>query len=196
MHDVQESGEGRGLLVDGPQNWFGQYLAANIPGWTALSSNSAYYQPRYLLDSGRLYFNTSQALVPQDVNGSQQDVYQYEPSGIEGPGGGTACDETSETYAESALGCISLISSAGPKESVFEDASESGNDVFFDTAARLSLLDTPEPTFDMYDASVCGQPGTQSCVPTPLPPKKNATKRRAAAATAEAKSVAPGRRSH
>jgi hypothetical protein len=173
VHDVRNSGEGIGLAVDGAQNWFGLYLAANIPGWTALSSNSAYYQPRYLLNSGRLYFNTSQALVPQDVNGSQQDVYQYEPSGTEGAGGSTVCDETSDTYAESALGCISLISSGrDPKESVFEDASETGNDVFFDTAARLSLLDTAVPTFDMYDAAVCGQPGTESCVPTPLPPEE------------------------
>jgi hypothetical protein len=173
VHDIRNSGEGVGLAVDGPQNWFGQYLAANIPGWTALSSDNAYYQPRYLLNNGRLYFNTSQALVPQDVNGSQQDVYQYEPSGIEGPGGSKLCDEESETYAESALGCISLISSGrDPKESVFEDASETGNDVFFDTAARLSLLDSPEPGYDMYDAAVCGQPGTASCVPSPPPPEE------------------------
>jgi hypothetical protein len=173
VHDVRNSGEGVGLAVDGPQNWFGQYLAANIPGWTALSSNSAYYQPRYLLNSGRLYFNTSQALVPQDVNGSQQDVYQYEPSGSKGPGGSTVCEEASETFAESANGCISLISSGrDPKESVFEDASETGNDVFFDTAARLSGLDSIEPTYDLYDAAVCGQPGTQSCVPTPPPPEE------------------------
>ena len=35
---------------------------------------------RYLSNSGRLFFDSADALVPQDVNG-KEDVYEYEPPG-------------------------------------------------------------------------------------------------------------------
>jgi hypothetical protein len=59
-----------------------------------------------------------------------------------------------------------LSSGRDSRESAFLDASESGNDVFFVTAGRLAPIDA-DSNFDVYDAAVCGQPGTQSCVPPP-----------------------------
>jgi hypothetical protein len=53
-------------------------------------------------------------------------------------------------------GCVSLMSSGTDGQpSVFMDASETGDDVFFVTFARLSALDT-DSVVDVYDARVNG----------------------------------------
>ena len=58
----------------------------------------------------------------------------------------------------SAGGCVSLISGGNSAaESAFLDASASGNDVFFVTACPLVRRDK-DTSYDVYDASVCGQP--------------------------------------
>ncbi len=139
-----------------------QWLAAYVPGWT-----SAYYQSRYLSDSGRLFFNSSDALVPQDTNNAE-DVYEYEPpEGPEAPAGDT-CTVGSSTYGPRSGGCVGLISSGtSPEESAFLDASESGEDVFFLTSARLSSLDV-DSAFDVYDAHECTT--ASPCPPPPGPP--------------------------
>ena len=126
-----------------------QWLAANVPGWTSYKSEHALYQSRYLSDGGRLFFNSSDDLVPQATN-SAEDVYEYEP-----PGEGS-CSAASATFAEASDGCVGLISSGTSKEeSAFLDASESGDDVFFLTYARLSTRDT-DTALDVYDARVGG----------------------------------------
>ena len=133
------------------------WIAANLPAWSAYSGeNGVLYQSRYLSDSGRLFFNSSDALVPQDSNGTE-DVYQYEPpaGGEEAPPGDT-CALSSPTYSPASQGCVSLISSgASAEQSAFLDASESGDDVFFLTAAQLSRRDT-DTALDVYDARVGG----------------------------------------
>ncbi len=68
-------------LVDYAQTWQDRWLAGNIPGWTTKDLSNAIYQSRYLSNSGRLFFNSSDALVPADVNG-KEDVYEYEPAGV------------------------------------------------------------------------------------------------------------------
>jgi hypothetical protein len=107
------------------------------------------YQPRTLSDSGRLFFNSTDDLVAQDSNGGE-DVYEFEPPGV-----GT-CKESVATFVSRAGGCVGLISSgASEKESLFLDASESGDDVFFLTTAKLSPLDN-DSAYDVYDARVDG----------------------------------------
>ncbi|MCW2989066.1 MAG: hypothetical protein JWM24_2004 [Solirubrobacterales bacterium] len=147
------SGENLPLVAGGTSFADTAWLAANIPGWTGHEVSRALYQPRYLSDSGRLFFNSSDALVPQDSNG-QEDVYTYEP-----PQGGEAepsedtCTESSPTYNPATQGCVSLISSGASKEnSAFIDASESGTDVFFLTAARLDPGRDADTSLDVYDA--------------------------------------------
>jgi hypothetical protein len=123
-------------------------IAARIPGWTAFKTGGAVYQSRYLSDSGRLFFDSNDALVPQDIN-KNEDVYEYEPAGV------GSCTASSVTYAGSSGGCVGLISSGTARgESSFLDASEDGNDVFFLTTEKLTVNDVDTST-DVYDAHVC-----------------------------------------
>jgi hypothetical protein len=165
VHDIQESGEGRGLLVDRPEVWtpeseegFDHWLAGSVPGWTPLNSNEALYQSHYLTNEGRLFFNSPDALVRQASNG-KEDVYEYEPTGVGGCG-------TLQSEANAERGCVALISSgSSQQESTFLDASENGSDVFFLTSEKLSPQD-PDGAFDVYDARVCDGPGAEEPCPS------------------------------
>ncbi len=88
---------------------------------------------RHLLtDAGQVFFETYEALVPSDTNG-QVDVYEYEN------------------------GQPSLISSGtSSSESILEDASESGDDVFFRSSQALVAQDNQEGQVVIYDARVGG----------------------------------------
>lgn len=156
-----------GLLVKYPWGSLGggiyQGLAANIPAWTPMSPSKLRYQSRALSDGGRLFFNSNDALVPQDVNGTW-DVYEYEPPGV------GSCSTSSATFSERSDGCVDLVSSGtSAEESVFMDASADGSDVFFLTEAKLSASDF-DTALDVYDAHECT--AAAPCFPTaaPLPP--------------------------
>jgi DNA-binding beta-propeller fold protein YncE len=157
------NGEGgsEGLLVDRINAWWARqedhWLAANLPGWTNIDETTAAYQSRYLSNSGRLFFNSPDALVPavreevQAGKTSKEKVYEYEPGGV------GSC--------ERAGGCIQLISSSDAEnESAFLDASGSGDDVFFVTAEPLAPQD-PDHEYDVYDAHVCN--AAAPCLPPP-----------------------------
>ncbi len=181
--DTQESGEGLGLLVDRPHTWSTEvkgvdhWLAASIPGWVTTSINGAVYEPRYLSDSGRLFFDSADALSPrvtaktrmervdeQEAEVGVENVYQYEP-----PGTGS-CTGSSVTFSEAAGGCVNLISSGtSSHESDFLDASVSGNDVFILTSAALvpQDLDTADV---VYDAHVCEAASPCPQAPSTPPP--------------------------
>lgn len=168
---------GEGGITGGDRVWpVDQWLAANIPGWTPYAGGSALYQSRFLSDSGRLFFNSADALEPQDTNGNE-DVYEYEPSST-----GT-CTLASSTFEQASNGCVGLISSgSSPEESAFLDASESGSDVFFLTSAKLAQSDF-DTSRDVYDAHQCT--ATSPCTPGPqaqLPACTNAEACRAAPA--------------
>jgi hypothetical protein len=166
VYDNLNSGEGLSLLVDRTENWNEHWLAGSLPAWTLDygKETSATYQSRYLSNSGRLFFNSADALVPQvtvssrneEVNGAQQsvgveNVYEYEPEGV------GSC--------QSSGGCVGLISSGtSGQESAFLDASETGNDVFFLTAAPLVSEDN-DKAFDIYDARVCSE--ASPCLSSP-----------------------------
>jgi hypothetical protein len=156
VFDTETVGEGLGLLVDRPETWHGHWLAGSIPGWSSDVTGGqphALYQPRYLTDSGRLFFDSPDALVPADKNG-KEDAYEYEPQGV------GSCSYSG--------GCLGLISSGtSSRESAFLDASENGNDVFFLTAAQLVPADT-DNAFDIYDAHVCSE--SSPCSASKLPP--------------------------
>ncbi len=149
-------------------------LAASLPTWTTYNAvpARALYQSRYLSDNGRTFFNSSDALVPKDVNGVG-DVYEFEPPGV------GDCAVTSVTYSALSGGCVNLVSSGSAgEESGFLDASETGGrdaeghegggDVFFSTVARLSPADFDSST-DVYDAHECSRTGP-CLAPPPVPP--------------------------
>ncbi len=154
VHDLGIStAEGVGLLVDRDDTWAeaskeedsAHWLAGSIPGWTALDDLTAIYQSRYLSNSGRLFFDSPDHLVP-GATGEKEKVYEYEPRGV------GKCDGGGD--------CVALISAGASapdvteRESVFLDASANGNDVFFLTAEKLVSQDA-DSNFDVYDAHVC-----------------------------------------
>ena len=144
------------------------WLAAILPSWTSIGGTKAIYQSRFLLNSGQLFFDSSDALVPADADG-QVDVYEYRPAGEECDSSKQSTSLVYETQAGGA-GCVSLISSGtSAQESVFLDASENGSDVFLLTSSQLAQQDTDE-SFDVYDAHVC-----TGASPCPAPPAGAAT---------------------
>ncbi len=109
-------------------------------------------QPRYLTNSGRLYFDTQNSLSPADTNGNVEDVYQFEP-GEQG-----TCNQ--------AGGCVSLISSGrGAVDSNFLAIDERGENVFFTSRDQLVPTDTDE-LIDLYDARVKGGFADESELPS------------------------------
>lgn len=89
---------------------------------------------RALSDAGnRVFFNTDEALVPEDTNGAI-DVYEYDVP-------------TGEAH---------LISGGiDPAPSYLMDSSADGSDVFFATRAQLADWDDDQ-AYDLYDARVDG----------------------------------------
>src|SRR4029077_12952516 len=82
-------------------------------------------------DGGRVFFESSVALLPRDTNGVQ-DVYEWEQQGV------GSCQGSSESFSAASGGCLYLISSGrSPEASFFADASANGNDVFFFTDQPL-----------------------------------------------------------
>ncbi|HEY5194002.1 MAG TPA: hypothetical protein VIJ39_09065 [Solirubrobacteraceae bacterium] len=156
----KEAFENAGDSSNALSSW---WVAAGVPHWTRFSGEGTLYQPRYLSDSGRLFFNSSEGLVPNDVNGTI-DVYEYEPPGV------GDCTQASATYGQRSGGCVGLISSgSSPEESTFLDASGRGEDVFFLTLAKLVAQDYDQ-AIDVYDAHECS--AVAPCFPAPpvLPP--------------------------
>jgi len=113
-------------------------------------------RPRYLSDSGQVFFSTAEALVEGDTNGVL-DTYE--------------CDPTT--------GKASLLSTGTGKDpSTFADASQSGADVFIVTRQRLVHADSDD-LVDLYDvrdgsslpAEVIEQPASEcegdGCQPPP-----------------------------
>jgi hypothetical protein len=93
----------------------------------------------------RVYFETTEALVPRDVNGVL-DVYEWEA-----PGSGT-CTADSSAYSTQDEGCVDLISSgSGDHASFFADASSDGSSVFFFTSQPLVRQDE-DSLVDVYGA--------------------------------------------
>jgi hypothetical protein len=98
-------------------------------------------------NGSRVFFDTRSALVPQATNG-RRDVYEWEN------------------------GAVYLISSgSATTNSYYLDNSESGDDVFFATAAQLVPGDTDD-VYDVYDARV-PRAGDAS-PPAPAPCKASA----------------------
>ncbi|HET7443600.1 MAG TPA: fibronectin type III domain-containing protein, partial [Solirubrobacterales bacterium] len=119
---------------------------------TELHAEAALPQPRYLTDSGRLYFDSRDALSALDTNNGVEDVYQFEPQGV------GSC--------VTAGGCVSLISSGSDAyDANFLTMDASGGNVFFTTRNQLLPADVDQ-LIDLYDARV----GGGIAEPEPQPP--------------------------
>ena len=131
--------------------WQDRLVAASLPEAFEANFAISLYRPRAVLDNGRTFFNAIDPLVAADSNG-EWDVYQYEPTGV-----GDCTNATSGgSLVRSAGGCVGLISSGtAEEEAAFLDASATGDDAFFLTSAKLSVLDEDQEV-DVYDARVDG----------------------------------------
>jgi hypothetical protein len=110
------------------------HLFETVKGW-----ESSTVQQRYLLDDGRLFFDSEDALLPEATDG-KRNVYEYEPEGV----GGCA--------SSGAGSCLYLISTGTSSQgSSFLDAGADGRDVFFLTREQLVPQDGDE-AIDVYDA--------------------------------------------
>jgi hypothetical protein len=99
------------------------------------------YLPRWMsADGDRVFFDTAEALAPQDTNG-EVDVYEWERAGT------GSCRHST--------GCIYLLSGGtSPDNSYFADAGETGDDVFIISRAALVPQEEENETFAVYDARV------------------------------------------
>ena len=137
------------------------HLAGNL-SITGAPERNAFLTRNLSEDGSRVFFQTQEALLPQDTNG-QTDVYEWEREGV---GGSDGCSRSSASFSERSGGCLYLIStgeSASP--SYFGDASADGSDVFFFTRQSLVGQDQDEND-DLYDARVEGGIAAQN----PSPP--------------------------
>jgi hypothetical protein len=106
-------------------------------------------------DGSRVFFQTKEALVPQDTN-EQANVYEWEREGL------GSCERNSASFSESNEGCLYLISTGqSAQPSYFGDASANGDDVFFFTRRSLVGQDRDE-NYDVYDARVDGGIASQN----------------------------------
>jgi hypothetical protein len=137
--------------VDTQGMWAERWVAATLPEARTEDFGDSFYRPRSVLENGRVFFNSYDSLVSADSN-NEWDVYQYEPTST----GSCTAASRGPALARLPAGCVSLISSGtGDEEAAFLDASASGDDVFFLTAAALSALDEDD-LYDAYDARVGG----------------------------------------
>jgi hypothetical protein len=114
-------------------------------------------------DGNRVFFDSPDALVPEDVNGVA-DPYEWEAVGT-----GSCVTGNADG------GCLSLLSTGtDPRPSFFGDASKSGEDVFIFTNQSLVPADRDELT-DAYDVKVDGGLSSQNSLP-PLPCRGDACK--------------------
>jgi hypothetical protein len=169
---------------------------ASVPGWPGTYESEAnfeaYYQPRYLSDEGRLFFNSPDPLVPLDVS-KQSEVYEYEPEGTGNcaPARNTGSSiyqparafEVEGQRGEAGAGCVALISTGTAAEgSQFLEAAEGsgegehgepgstgGRDVFFLTTEKVLPQDV-DTAPDVYDAHECTSASPCISVATPPPP--------------------------
>lgn len=125
--------------------------------------------PPFISDDGsRAVFETTEALVPQDVNGTE-DVYEWVRVGSDG------CTTASDRYSEVIEGCVYLLSSGLGKEvpnnkgtvdgTHLVGASENLQDVYILTSE--SLLPGVDSASKLYDVRVDGgfpyAPPTRGC---------------------------------
>lgn len=111
--------------------------APQTSGYTSF----VYLLPRTVIDTGQVFFDTREALVPADTNGVN-DVYEYEDGQPRLLSGGT-----------------------DPADSLFLDATPDGSNVFFGTRQQLAAGDG-DGAYDVYDARVGGgfpQPPVTAC---------------------------------
>jgi hypothetical protein len=144
----------------------------NFPGLSPPIQTEGVASRNFSADGSRAFFETTEALSPEDINGAAGcqlterfpaclDVYEWEAPGV------GSCEEGGAAYSALNKGCLFLVSTGKSKfPSLFGDASQSGNDVFFFTRDGLVGQDGDELQ-DVYDVRVGGGLVSQNPIPPP-----------------------------
>ena len=103
-----------------------------------------------LTEDGRVFFNSTDALAPRDLD-ETEDAYEWQPiSESSGPG---TCQESSLTFSAVSGGCLGLISTGtSPFASSLLGVSANGVDAYFFTHDTLVPQDENGPLVKIYDA--------------------------------------------
>jgi hypothetical protein len=119
-------------------------------GFVVAESSPFYVERDFSEDGKRVFFDSTDALVPAASNGLR-NVYEWEAVG-EG-----SCESASISYSASDGGCVFPISDvAGGYESRFMDASANGDDVFIATPDRLVAETSMDNRRNVYDVRIGG----------------------------------------
>jgi hypothetical protein len=150
LYDARSDGTSCLTCVPGVPSTGNSNLFGNVEGVNNTLVTAPYRRPRNLSTDGtRAFFETPRPLVSADTN-SAIDVYEWEDRDLDGQGE------------------LRLISPGrGTTDSLFLDASVSGDDVFFTTLEQLVGIDT-DNLIDLYDARVGG--GIPAQNPPPVAP--------------------------
>jgi hypothetical protein len=152
------------------------------PGFLEGSKTMPFLLRNLSSDGSRVFFESTDALLPRDTNGVQ-DVYEWEQQGV------GSCLGSSETFSADSGGCLYLISSGtSPQSAYLADASANGNDVFFFTDQPLVGQDQ-DGLVDVYDARVGGGFASQNPPAVSAPCEGEACKPPAGASAAFAAPV-------
>jgi hypothetical protein len=139
----QGSGSGNNEVGLLPVAGFDTQGAPSYGGLRSMSASGA-----------RVFFDTRNALVPQDTNGLM-DVYEWERP-ASGSEANNSCSTSSESYSPVNRGCVYLLSGGQSSDaSYFADADAEGNNVFFTSREKLTPRAGDE-NVAMYDARVDG----------------------------------------
>jgi hypothetical protein len=124
-------------------------------GGSLPSSNNEDFMLRWISEDGaRVFFDTAQPLVPQDINGLR-DVYEWERPAAAGEQSNT-CTRSSPSFSEVNAGCVYLLSGGtSTDDSTLLDASANGNNVFVRIRAKLVQAAVNE-NMALYDVRVDG----------------------------------------
>jgi hypothetical protein len=138
-------------------------LSHTFPVNTFLYEEGAYLQTsfdaqfmlRWISSNGaRVFFETGQPLVTQDVNGLQ-DVYEWERPAA-GSETDNSCTPSSPSYSEVNKGCTYLLSGVtSVDDAYFLESSANGDDVFLMTRGKLIPAASNE-NMALYDVRVNG----------------------------------------
>jgi hypothetical protein len=144
----------------------------NLDLTTYPATRNAFLTRNLSSNGNRVFFQTEEALVPEDTN-DQLDVYEWErareETDPEEAAATDSCERASPSFSEQDGGCLYLISTGqNAQPSYFGDASESGDDVFFFTRQSLVAQDQ-DLNVDVYDARVDGGIAAQNTPPPPAP---------------------------
>lgn len=156
---------GYGAPLDWQAVWTGRWIAGMLSSYHTGPGGKGHglddYQPRYLDDNGRMFFESATPLVREAPAPGTVGVYEYEPAGV------GSCTTEDQQYESTLEGCVALLSpSDATGEATFMDASENGDDAFFMAAEKTSGAEGPA-VYGVYDAHSCEAEADAACASAP-----------------------------